>query len=237
MDGAHGGSLEDHAHMGRTALGVAIVASVLGCGLAACAGSTASLPVPPTEASSVAGSPAMIPSAVPGSVAASTPTATPDASTTESAMPPFTLHSASIPAGGAIPRRFTCDGEDVSPDLEWDGVPEGTAALVLVVDDPDARGFVHWLVVDAQGSPSGALPLGISTSPDAPRQGTNDFGRVGWGGPCPPSGEHRYVFTLYALAAQLGLPGTPRAGDVRGAVDKATVLGTAILQARYRRGG
>jgi len=152
-------------------------------------------------------------------------------------MPPFTLRSASITEGASIPRRFTCDGEDVSPDLEWDGVPEGTAALVLVVDDPDARGFVHWLVLDVEGSLSGALPLGVSTSPDAPRQGRNDFGGVGWGGPCPPSGEHRYRFTLYALAAPLGLPGTPRAAAVRDALDTATVIDATVLTARYRRGG
>ncbi len=152
-------------------------------------------------------------------------------------MPAFTLSSSAFVAGGSIPRRFTCDGEDVSPDLEWDGVPVGTAALVLVVDDPDASGFVHWLVLDVSGSLSGALPLGISASPDSPRQGFNDFGRLGWGGPCPPSGDHRYVFTLYALAAPLGLPGTPRAAAVRSALAGAAVHGTAVLEARYRRGG
>ncbi len=152
-------------------------------------------------------------------------------------MPAFTLSSSAFVAGGSIPRRFTCDGEDVSPDLAWDGVPVGTAALVLVVDDPDASGFVHWLVLDVSGSLSGALPLGVSASPDSPRQGINDFGRLGWGGPCPPSGEHRYVFTLYALAAPLGLPGTPRAAAVRSALAGAVVNGTAVLEARYRRGG
>jgi Raf kinase inhibitor-like YbhB/YbcL family protein len=152
-------------------------------------------------------------------------------------MPPFTLRSSAFAAGGTIPRRFTCDGEDVSPDLEWDGVPANTAALVLLVDDPDARNFVHWTVLDLDGSLSGALPLGISRSPDAPRQGINDFGRVGWGGPCPPSGVHRYRFTLYALAAPLGLPGTPRPSAVRAGLGAATIVGTAVLEAQYRRGG
>jgi Raf kinase inhibitor-like YbhB/YbcL family protein len=163
-----------------------------------------------------------------------TPSASP---TPEATMPDFALTSTAFAAGASIPRRFSCDGEDVSPDLAWAGAPAGTAALVLVVDDPDARGFVHWLVLDITGSLSGALPLGVSASPDAPAQGTNDFGRIGWGGPCPPSGEHRYTFTLYALSAPLGIAGAPRARDVRAALARAQVLGTAVLSARYRRGG
>ncbi|HXG40480.1 MAG TPA: YbhB/YbcL family Raf kinase inhibitor-like protein [Candidatus Limnocylindrales bacterium] len=151
-------------------------------------------------------------------------------------MAPFTLTSTAFPEGGSIPRKYTCDGEDVSPELAWTGAPDGTAALALIVDDPDARGFVHWVVVDLTGSASGALPEGISASPDAPQQGRNDFGRIGWGGPCPPSGTHRYVFTLYALAEPLGLPGTPRAGEVRRAME-GRVLGTATLTGTYRRGG
>lgn len=152
-------------------------------------------------------------------------------------MPPFTLSSTDITAGDLIPRRFTCDGADVSPELEWSGVPDGAAALVLLVDDPDARGFVHWIVLDVTASATGALPRGVSTSPDAPAQGTNDFGRPGWGGPCPPSGTHRYVFTLYALAAPLNLAGAPRGSAVEKALGSAHVLGKAVLQARYRRGG
>ncbi len=152
-------------------------------------------------------------------------------------MAPFTLTSTSITAGGSIPRRFTCDGDNVSPDLAWDGAPDGAVALVLLVDDPDANGFVHWTVIDIDGSQSGALPLGVSASPDAPRQGRNDFGRIGWGGPCPPSGTHRYEFTLYALAAPLGLAGTPGGDAVRKALSGAQVLSTAVLECHYRRGG
>ncbi len=151
-------------------------------------------------------------------------------------MAPFTLTSTSFAAGGSIPRRFTCDGDDVSPDLAWDGAPDGAVMLALLVEDPDANGFVHWTVIDIDGSQSGALPLGVSASPDAPRQGTNDFGRIGWGGPCPPSGTHRYTFTLYALAAPLGLAGTPVGDAVRTALAGAQVLGTAVLEGRYRRG-
>ncbi|HYU50153.1 MAG TPA: YbhB/YbcL family Raf kinase inhibitor-like protein [Candidatus Limnocylindria bacterium] len=148
----------------------------------------------------------------------------------------FHLMSPDVDEGGAIPRRFTCDGEDVSPALEWAGVPDRTAALALIVDDPDARGFVHWIVLDMSGTASGGLSEGMSPSPDAPRQGRNDFGRIGYGGPCPPSGTHRYVFTLYALDAPLSLPGTPGAADVRAAME-GHVLAEAQLTARYTRGG
>jgi Raf kinase inhibitor-like YbhB/YbcL family protein len=148
----------------------------------------------------------------------------------------FQLESPDVDEGGTIPRKFTCDGEDVSPALEWAGAPDRTAALALIVDDPDARGFVHWIVLDMSGSASGGLPEGVSPSPDAPRQGRNDFGRIGYGGPCPPSGTHRYVFTLYALDAPLSLPGTPGVADVRAAIE-GHVLAEARLTARYTRGG
>ena len=167
----------------------------------------------------------------PATEAPSTP-ATPEAS-----MSAFTLTSTAFAANGQIPKRFTCDGEDTSPDLAWSGVPDGTAALVLLVDDPDARGWVHWIVLDLDASASGGLPPGVSRSPDAPVQGTNDFRRVGWGGPCPPSGTHRYTFTLYALGVRLGLSGEPNGATVRQALARADVLGTAVLEATYRRGG
>ncbi len=147
----------------------------------------------------------------------------------------FALTTAAFPAGGAIPSKFTCDGDDVSPDLAWSGAPDDTAALVLVVDDPDASGFVHWIVFDMTGSDSGALPLGVSASPEAPPQGSNDFGRIGWAGPCPPSGEHRYRFTLTALADPLGLAGAPTARELRDAMRGASVLGNATLEGHYRR--
>lgn len=152
-------------------------------------------------------------------------------------MTDFRLTSSSFEPGGAMPRRHTCDGEDVSPPLAWSGAPDATAALVLVVDDPDANGFVHWTVLDMTGSDSGALPAGVSASPDAPAQGTNDFGRLGWSGPCPPSGDHRYRFRLFALGAPIALPGAPRGRDVLATLDRADVLGTAELEAHYRRGG
>jgi Raf kinase inhibitor-like YbhB/YbcL family protein len=148
----------------------------------------------------------------------------------------FRLSSTAFADGGEIPARFTCDGEDVSPDLTWEGAPPETAALALIVDDPDARGWVHWVVFDMTGTSSGGLAEGISTSPDAPPQGTNDFRRVGWGGPCPPSGEHRYAFRLMALDGPLGLSGAPGAAQVFEAAE-GHVVGEAGLTARYRRRG
>jgi Raf kinase inhibitor-like YbhB/YbcL family protein len=147
---------------------------------------------------------------------------------------PFTVTSSAFHEGGAIPRQFTCDGADVSPDISWSGAPDGTNSLVLTVTDPDARGFVHWLAYNLTGTPGGGLPMAISASAKAPSQGTNDFGRRGYGGPCPPSGTHHYRFTLSALDTTLTMPGTPRMPDVRAAM-AGHVLAEATLTATYRR--
>ena len=104
--------------------------------------------------------------------------------------------------GGMIPHMFTCDGEDLSPHLAWDDVPEGTKSFALAVDDPDAPGgtWVHWLVADVSANlreiPRGTLPAGA-------KQLRNDFGKLNYGGPCPPGGTHRYFFRLYALDTKL----------------------------------
>lgn len=147
---------------------------------------------------------------------------------------PFTLTSTAFDEGEAIPRRFTCDGENISPDIAWSGAPDGTQALVLVVADPDAHDFVHWLVYDLTDTPARGLPTGISASLDAPLQGTNDFGRRGYGGPCPPSGTHHYRFTLSALDEVLEITGTPKVHDLRAAM-AGHVLAEATLTATYRR--
>ena len=148
----------------------------------------------------------------------------------------FTLSSSEFDEGAAIPRRYACDGEDTSPPLAWSGAPGDTAALALVMDDPDASGFVHWVVFDMTASASGSLSAGWSKSPDAPPQGTNSFGRVGYGGPCPPSGTHRYTFRLLALGEALGLSGAPTAQQVLDAA-AGHVLGEARLTGTYKRGG
>jgi Raf kinase inhibitor-like YbhB/YbcL family protein len=121
----------------------------------------------------------------------------------------LTLTSPAFAHGGAIPKRFTCDGADDAPPLAWTGAPAGTNSFALIVDDPDApdpaaprRVWVHWVVWDLPAttpglSEGGALPPGA-------RAGDNDGGGVGWEGPCPPIGCHRYFFKLYALDKTLG---------------------------------
>ena len=148
----------------------------------------------------------------------------------------FTLSSTAFADGEAIPREFTCDGANVSPPLAWTGVPAGTVTLVLLVDDPDANGFVHWIVLGLPGG-DGDLPKAVSPSESSPQQGRNDFGDSGWGGPCPPSGTHNYRFTLTALGARLGVPDQPTGAAVRDAMADAgaNILGTATLTATYRR--
>jgi Raf kinase inhibitor-like YbhB/YbcL family protein len=147
---------------------------------------------------------------------------------------PFTLSSPEFSAGAAIPRRYTCDGDDVSPPLAWDGAPQDAVSLALIVDDPDAHGFVHWVVFNLDASASGGLQAGWSDEGEF--QGANSFGRIGYGGPCPPSGTHRYDFRLLALDTLLDLSGAPTADRVFAAA-AGHILGEARLSGFYRRGG
>ncbi len=117
------------------------------------------------------------------------------------------LSSPAWKAGEPIPKKYTCDGEDRSPPLRILGAPAGTAAFALVVTDPDAPSgtFVHWTLYDLPGRALG-LPEGLPrapTLPDGSQQGKTSWGRVGYGGPCPPGGRHRYFFRLHALKAPL----------------------------------
>jgi hypothetical protein len=155
----------------------------------------------------------------------------------ETVMPSeaFTLSSAAFTEGGSIPRENTCDGANVSPPLAWAGVPDGTAVLALIVDDPDAGGFIHWVAYDIDPT-AGGLAAGASTAAGAPPQGRNSFGNVGYGGPCPPSGTHHYAFRLMALDQALGLGGTPDADAVRAAAE-GHVLAETTLTGTYQRGG
>lgn len=149
----------------------------------------------------------------------------------------FTLESTAFTEGGQIPTRFTCDGANASPPLRWEGAPDGTQSFALIVDDPDApRGtFTHWVLFDLPASQS-SLPEGFRPG-DAGTSGTNSFGQVGYGGPCPPRGHgpHRYFFTLYALdRPMLGLA----RGASRDAVAQAIAghtLAQAHLMGRYER--
>ena len=149
--------------------------------------------------------------------------------------PDFALTSSAFHQGGSIPPKYTCSGADVSPALAWSGVPEGTASLVVLVDDPDANDFAHWIVYAIPANTTKLAEAAGTPASSSLRQGTNDFGRVGYGGPCPPSGTHHYRFTLYALAAPLGLTGAPRASAVRAALGRATVLGRVTLTGTYAR--
>ena len=145
----------------------------------------------------------------------------------------FQLTSTEFAPGGPIPKRFTCDDENASPTLQIAGVPVAAKSLVLIMDDPDApRGtFTHWLLWNM--SPDLKEIVGGATPRNAV-VGRNDFGKINYSGPCPPSGEHRYYFRIFALDTNLNLP----AGASRKALEKALqghVLGQTTLMGRYAR--
>jgi Raf kinase inhibitor-like YbhB/YbcL family protein len=149
-------------------------------------------------------------------------------------MATFALRSSAFEDGSPIPRRHTCEGEDVSPALEWTAPPAEARSLALVVEDPDAPGgtFTHWL---AWGIEPGARELAEGERP--PQEGRNDFRRRGWRGPCPPRGHgpHRYVFRLVALDSTLDdLPAGAAARDVDEAVS-GHVLAAAELVGTFER--
>ena len=142
----------------------------------------------------------------------------------------LTVTSTAFDEGAAIPSDHGCDGSDVSPPLAWAGAPDGTAAFAIVVDDPDARGFVHWLAADIP-----ADTTAIDQGEAAGTQGSNDFGRSGYGGPCPPSGSHRYVFTVHALSETLGLSAGFSADELTAAME-GRILASGQLTGTYQRG-
>jgi hypothetical protein len=114
------------------------------------------------------------------------------------------IQSSAFNEGETIPRKHTCDAEDISPQISWSGVPEGTKSLLLICDDPDAPmgTWAHWVLFGISPDVN-ELPEGVNAgdaAPGGPTEGRNDFGRLGYGGPCPPAGPaHRYVFKLYAV--------------------------------------
>ncbi len=134
----------------------------------------------------------------------------------------FTLDSTAFTAGAAIPPQYTCKGEDISPPLAWDEPPQGTQSFVLIMDDPDAPlgTWVHWVVYYIPAnvrSLEAALPNGKRYDDVALQFGRNSWGKSAYGGPCPPSGTHRYIFKLYALD---NVPAFPENPDKQ-AVEKA----------------
>jgi Raf kinase inhibitor-like YbhB/YbcL family protein len=151
----------------------------------------------------------------------------------------FQLATTAFSAGGAIPRKFTCDGPDISPKLTWNDPPAKTQSFALIMDDPDAPvgTWVHWVIYDLLAN-TRDLAEGVAKQeqlPDGARQGRNDFGKIGYGGPCPPPGKpHRYFFKLYALDAKLGLKAGATKADVERAM-KGHTLTQAELIGRYAR--
>ncbi|MCF7803052.1 MAG: YbhB/YbcL family Raf kinase inhibitor-like protein [Candidatus Marinimicrobia bacterium] len=139
---------------------------------------------------------------------------------------------------GMIPKKYTCDGADVSPPLEWSGVPDAAESIVLIADDPDAPGktWVHWVLFNL---PVEVTSLGEGVPKEATLkngaiQGITDFGSNGYGGPCPPGGIHRYFFKVYALDNTLDLDSTARKADVINTMD-GNVLAKGELMGKYER--
>ena len=151
----------------------------------------------------------------------------------------FELKSTAFENGGFIPKKYTCDGSDVSPPLSWTDPPEGTKSLALICDDPDAPmgTWVHWVLFGVPPE-TRELPEGVPTEKTLSwggKQGRNDFGRIGYGGPCPPRGPaHRYFFRLYALDTEPDLsPGATKRELLRAI--EGHILAEAELIGRYGR--
>ncbi|HLU68863.1 MAG TPA: YbhB/YbcL family Raf kinase inhibitor-like protein, partial [Kofleriaceae bacterium] len=145
---------------------------------------------------------------------------------------------------GEIPGRFTCEGADVSPALEWEDVPPEARSLALIVDDPDApdpaaprRTWVHWVLYDIPASATGLTEnAGQTGLPPGTRVGKNDWQKAAWGGPCPPIGRHRYFFKLYALDTQLGALPSATKDELEKAMH-GHILAQGTLMGTYQKKG
>jgi Raf kinase inhibitor-like YbhB/YbcL family protein len=140
--------------------------------------------------------------------------------------------------GGLIPPKYTCDGVDISPPLQWEAVPEGTKSIALISDDPDAPvgTWVHWVLFDLPAETK-ELAENIPTDrtlPNGAKQGTNDFRKIGYGGPCPPGGTHRYFFKIYALDTRIELSAGATKRELLKAME-GHVLGQGQLMGKYKR--
>jgi Raf kinase inhibitor-like YbhB/YbcL family protein len=150
----------------------------------------------------------------------------------------FAIKTTAFSDGGPIPKKYTCDGADLSPGFTWADTPAGTQSLALIADDPDAPvgTWTHWTVWNIP--PEAALPEGVAkveSFSDGTRQGKNDFKRIGYGGPCPPLGKpHRYFFKLYALDAKIDLKAGANRNELERAM-KGHVLAQTELMGRYGR--
>lgn len=163
-------------------------------------------------------------------------TPTPNATTKNKSE--LVLTSTAFKEGQALPRQYTCDGVNISPPLEWTGVPKAAKTIAIIADDPDAPGgtWVHWVLYNIPADNIGFVENVPATEnlKAGGFQGKNDFGKIGYGGPCPPSGEHRYFFKIYAVDGELPL----KAGATKAEVEKAMeghVLAQGQLMGTYRR--
>ena len=145
------------------------------------------------------------------------------------------LSSTGFTSGGDMPRQYTCEGDDLAPPLSWGGVPDRTRSLALIVDDPDAPDpaapkmtWVHWVLFDIPPSAT-AIPEGGRPLPDGTREGSNDWHRTGYGGPCPPVGRHRYFFKLYALDSLLPDLRKPTKAELERAMQRHVLAQTQLV--------
>jgi Raf kinase inhibitor-like YbhB/YbcL family protein len=150
------------------------------------------------------------------------------------------INSPAFADGAEIPRKYTCEGEDVSPPLAWSGVPKDAKSLVLIVDDPDApdpaapkRTWVHWVLFDLPPDTT-EIVEGMVALPPSTKSGLNDWKRTGYGGPCPPIGRHRYFFKLYALDTRLEGLSAATKPDVVAAM-QGHVLAEAQIVGTYQK--
>jgi Raf kinase inhibitor-like YbhB/YbcL family protein len=154
-------------------------------------------------------------------------------------MMTLSITSPAFGAGERIPARYTCEGEDISPPLEFAGIPEGTRSLVLIVDDPDApdpkapkRIWVHWLIYNLSPETTRLEEGASGHLPGGAKEGVNDSGEIGYGGPCPPIGVHRYYHRLYALDCELPDLGAPNRATLEEAM-RGHVIASAELMGTY----
>lgn len=148
-------------------------------------------------------------------------------------MNTFSIESPAFQNNTSIPKQYTCDGKDINPPLVMRNVPDGTRSLALIVDDPDAPmgTWVHWVVWNID---PGTVEITENAVPRGAMQGRNDFKKTSYGGPCPPSGSHRYFFKIYALDTMLDLSSNSTKQDVEKAM-KGHVLGDAQTMGLYKR--
>ena len=151
------------------------------------------------------------------------------------------ITSSAFEHNGSIPRVYTCEGEDISPDLSWSNLPAGTQSLALIVDDPDAPDpaaprmvYVHWVLYNLPADCTG-LPKAVTDLPPGTLEGLNDWQRTGYGGPCPPIGRHRYFHKLYALDTVLPDLGTPDKKKLLQAME-GHILAEAQCVGTYQKG-